>query len=234
MSRAGNFTSSQIWKLMTSNKKGDSFGAPGMKYIKQVAYERQLGRSINTETSSRPTSWGSFVERYVFEQLPTEYQLVSKERLKHSHIAYWSGMPDLIKGNVVCDIKCPFSLEVFMDKIIALEDINTYKEDFPEDYWQHVSNSILLGDHVNEFEAIIFVPKKSDISLILEMARNFDGDQNKISWMNWADLDEFPYLPDECTFKSINIFKHEIPMTDKIVLIDRVRMANKLISENAY
>jgi hypothetical protein len=239
--RNGTFSSSNIHKLIKSGKgKNDVFSAPGLKYIKQVAYELLLGRELNVEREARPTSWGKFIEQYVYieKSLCLQYDLVSKERLFHKTIKEWSGMPDLKKPNTVGDIKCPFSLEMFVDKIKALSDIEIYKEEFPNDYWQHISNAILLSENdenVTHFEAVIYVPYKSEIPLIKEYANNYSGDQNPISWIGYTEENGFPYVLDNGNFKDVNIFRFEIPEADKLFLTERVNLAviemYKLIEE---
>lgn len=227
--RFGTFSSSSMWKLMEKDKAGTGFGQPAKKYIKQVNYERKLGRQINAERESRPTSWGKFVEGYVFGVLPLEYQLVSQERLIHPKYNFWTGAPDLKKENTVCDIKCPFNLEIFIDKVESLQDIELYKKLFPEDYWQHVSNSILTG--LNYAEAIIFVPLKSQLIEIKDMAANYSGNQNGIAWINWAEDDELPYLKDEDQFLSLNRVTFEVDANDKDALEENIVKASKQLIE---
>ena len=38
--RNGNYSSSEIWKLTTLDKKGDSFGKPALTYIKEKQFEQ--------------------------------------------------------------------------------------------------------------------------------------------------------------------------------------------------
>jgi hypothetical protein len=229
------FSSSQIWKLVTEDRKG-GFGAPAKKYIKQVGYEIKLGRAINKENNSKPTSWGSLVEKMAFYHLPIDYELISKQRLFHKEIKYWSGAPDLVKPLTVSDVKCPFSLEVFCDKIESLNDVEVYKNEFPEDYWQHISNAILLeqnGFKVKYFEAIIYVPYRSELPTIREMASNYDGDQNKIAWINWAQDEDLPFVIDGGYYKNLNVIRFEISQHDKYFLTDKVFEAGKITELNA-
>lgn len=221
MERYGNFTSSQIYKLMTNDRSGKDFGAQGHKYIKQVYYERKLGRAIKPETDSRPTSWGKFVENRVFELLGLEYRLVSQERLKHPKYDFWTGAPDLLKGNdTVCDVKCPVNLEVFCEKLFALKDLETYKKLFPEDYYQLVSNSILSD--CKYAEAVIYVPHKDELKEIREAASNYDGNQNKIAWIQWAEDEDLPFLIPGGEYTNLNVHVFEVPEADKEALTERV------------
>jgi hypothetical protein len=232
--RAANFSSSNAWKLMTNDKSGKPFGSPGKSYIKQVNYERMLGRSINADRDSRPTTWGTFVERRAFDLLPLDYQLISSTRLYHPSLPL-TGMPDLRKENIVADAKCPFSLEVFCDKLSALSDLELYKKLFPEDYWQHISNSVLLEAHgfnINSFEAVIYVPFKSELDDIRIMVQNYTGeDMYRFKWIAFANDEEMPYILEDGRFRNLNVVKHDIPFLDKQAFIERVELASKELIE---
>lgn len=232
--RHGTVSSSSIWKLMTKGK-GVGMGAPGKKYIRQVKHEINLGRPINKESSARSTSWGKFAELYVFgEKLNSDYVLVSKKRLFHKEIPEWSGATDLLKDSVTADVKCPYSLEVFCDKLEALQDIKVYKEEYPEDYWQHLSNAILLeqnGIEVTHFEAIIFCPFQSELNKMREATSVIEDPtiQKQMRWLEFTDDEEIPYLVDGGKYLDINIIKHKIPEEDKWLLTDTVR---RVVEEN--
>lgn len=231
--RYGTFSSSQGHKLMSNGRAKDTLGAPCLKYIKQVGMEQRLGRSINKEHNAKPTSYGTFLENRVFDLLPLEYKLVSQERLFHPTIDNWSGAPDLIKGeDTLGDCKCPYSLETFCDKIDALQNIDVYKEEFPEDYWQHISNSALLianGYPITHFEAVIYCPYLSEWEAIKESLNSYSGDLNSIAWLNWATPDELPYLIEGGEYKNLNVFRFELNMTDVILFTERILMANRLL-----
>ena len=221
--RFGTASSSGIWKLLTKDRSGKGMGKQGITYIKQIQYEQLLGRALNAERDSRPTTWGKICERQAFEVLDLSYQLVSKERLFHPDMPYWSGMPDVKKPLTTGDIKCPYSLEVFCDKIKALStSIDEYKKQFPEDYWQHISSAELLtanGHKVTHFEPIIYCPYQSHLASIRSMAYNAVGeDQFKYKWVYSSTDDEVPYLNDNGNFKDLNIFRFEVPDEDKNML----------------
>lgn len=235
--RHGSFSSSSMWKLLTLDKSKQPFGAPGKKYIKQVQHEINLGRAISRETNAKPTSWGNFVERRAFDLLSTRYRLISKERYWHPDIKRWSGAPDclskvVVDDDCVSDVKCPVNLEVFCDKINALELLvaghpELYIDEFPDDYYQLVSNSILTK--AKYAEAIIYVPFKDELPEIVAAAGNFDGDQNSIAWLNWANENELPYLLRDHYYTNLNIFRFEVPQEDKVLLTRRVEMAVSML-----
>lgn len=225
--RHGTFSSSSIHILTQLNKAKTDFSEKAQKYIKQVGYEIELGRPLNAERDSRPTSWGTFVETRAFNLLPIEYQLVSQMRLFHPDIATWSGAPDLIiESEVVSDVKCPFSLEVFMDKVKALRaGLETFKKEFPADYWQLISNSILTG--AKFIESIIYVPYLSELSAIRIMAS--EHDEQATNWIKYAEDCELPYLLNDGKFENINRFRFEAPEIDKDFLTSKVIAASKLL-----
>lgn len=230
--RHGTFSSSNMWKLMTNDRAKTGFGAPGLKYIKQTGYERLLGRAINTERTARPTSWGSLVQKRVFDLLPLGYRLVDQERLVHQRIPGWTGAPDLLTEDAVADTKCPYSMEVFCDKLEALKNIEIYKEEFPEDYWQHLSNAILLesaGIKLKYFEAIIYVPYRSELEEIRTMASQIDdpAEQREYYWIAQAMDEELPFIPEGAPFKNLNIFRFPLIDVDKWALIERVKKAGE-------
>lgn len=239
--RNGTFSSSQVWKLMSKDKAGTGVGAPFKSYLKQVSYEIILGRAINKDTNPKPCTWGDLVEHHVFGLLEDIlYKHVSNDRLFHPENQYWTGAPDLISPKTVSDVKTPYSLEVFCDKIITLqdafdnEDISVYKRDYPEDYWQHISNAILLelnGTPISHFEAIIYVPYKSELEAIRELANNWSGDQNKVAWINWASDDDLPYLVDGGHFQNLNTFRFPVPEADKQALKERMELATNQLTQ---
>jgi len=229
-SRHATFSSSSAWKLMTNNKKGEAFGAPGLKYIKQVNLEIKLGRALTCEREARSTSWGDFCEIYVFNILDLSYRNVTDFRYFHPDVKAWSGKPDVIKAETVGDVKAPFNLEVFCDKIGALESgIHKYREEFPDDYYQHVSNAILLNANdlkVTHFEAIIYTPFRSELDDIRATAMK---SEERFKWIAFANDDELPWVPDGGYYKNLNTYRFEIPQEDKIALHNRVVEAGKML-----
>ena len=114
--RNGRFTSSGISALTSNGKAKGTFGKPFFTYVEEKYFETKLKRRLDNESNAKPTSWGKLVERHVFDQLGTEYNLVSKDTIVHPTIELWAGSPDLEKyddGKTVCDIKCPMTLNSF-------------------------------------------------------------------------------------------------------------------------
>jgi len=223
--RTGAFTSSSIYLLMTNNKAKDGFGVPAITYIKGKQRELLLGRNLQKERGSRPTSWGKLVESRVFNLLPTEYILQSDVRDIHPEIERWTGAADMVTTDKVCDIKCPFSLQVYCDKadIMISNDIEALKKDFPENYWQLVSNSILTGKPIAEL--IIYCPYLKELIEIKEDLPTYEGNMNDVAWINWAEAEELPYLIEGNYYKNLYKMEWVVSAEDKELLTERVKMA---------
>lgn len=229
--RTGNFTSSEIFNLLKLAKDGKNFGAPALTYIDECNMERRLGRSLNTDVSSRPTSWGKLVERRVFDLLGIDYKLCSQETIQHQEYEFWAGSPDAEKyddGKTVVDIKCPHTMKAFCELVdktmFAIRNGHRAGEKY---YWQLVSNAILTGARYAEL--IVYCPYQKELAEIRDMAANYDGNQNHVAWVNWAEDDELPYLPNEGYFKNLNICRFEILEEDKILLTEKVVQASRLL-----
>jgi hypothetical protein len=214
----------------TKKNCADGFSEAGLTYIKETGYELKLGRALGSEQGARATSWGTFVESIVFGKLDLSYKLESQIRLAHKTVERWTGAPDTIRENVVGDIKCPWTLKSFCETVEAMEiGIEAFKELRPEYYWQLVSNAILTDS--GKGEIIIYVPYLSELEPIREEANNYDGDQNKIAFINWAEDNELPYLPDGGHYKNLNKLEFDIPEEDKIFLTERIILANEYLNK---
>lgn len=225
-SRTATFSSSQAYHLMTSDKKGTGFGAPALKYIQQTKYEMKLGRSIKNEFTAKETSWGTFLERRVFRMLPTSYQYAANQgRLFHPEIPHYSGIPDVLNNtDAVGDAKCPFNMEKFCRKQDALEDYSTFKDQFPEDFWQLVSNLTLLranGLEIDYIEAVNYVPYKSELEEIRQSAE----DDESMKWLQYTTDAGLPWLPDGGHYKNLNIHRFRVMQRDVDDWLERLTMA---------
>lgn len=230
--RIGNFTSSEIFALTTKGKIEGSFGKPALTYIDECNMERRLGRSLNDESNARPLIWGKFLESRAFELLGLEYILSSDETIVHPEISFWSGSKDgekLDEGKTVIDIKCPITLKSFCQIVDCktIEEVRENHRDGEKYYWQLVSNAILTKSKYAEL--IVYLPYRSELNAIREMASNFDGDQNKIAWIGFAEDNELPYLIDGGHYKNLNIIRFEVPESDKKFLTERVIKAGDFL-----
>lgn len=233
--RIGFFTSSRIGDLMTKARDGKSFGAPALTLISEKNMEIKLGRSLNSEISSKYTSWGKLVENRVFDILGTEYTPMFSETLIHPSIAHWSGSPDGLKnddGKTVFDVKCPNTLKSFCELVDCktIEEVRDNHKEGDTYFWQIVSNAILTGSNYGEL--LVYCPYQSELEAIRELAHNWDGDnQNQFAFINWASDDELPYLIEGNHYKNLNIIRWEIDEADKIALTERVIAAGNLLQK---
>lgn len=235
--RNGTFSSSSIWKLATSGTSKGSIGADFYKYVNQVQNEIDLQRSINKEANGRSNTWGTFMEKYINDKNildMSEYVLVSEERLKHPILTNWTGMPDVrgVKIKSVGDAKCPYSLEVFCAKIKALnKGVDEYKKQFKEDYWQLISNSILMNENgieVEYIQPIIFCPYQSQLDSIRTYQLT-DKKFDNMNWLQYAKDSELPYLVETGKYKNLNIFTFPINKEDVEFLTERVVKAINML-----
>src|SRR3990167_11334812 len=93
-SRAGKFTSSSIWQLMTNDRKGTGIGARGLTYIDIKRREKKMGRQMQQEKSFKSAAWGTMMQNRVLNLLlSSEYKPVSDKRFEHDTLPM-SGSPD--------------------------------------------------------------------------------------------------------------------------------------------
>lgn len=227
--RYGRFTSSQIYKLMTWDRGGKNPGQPFFTYVEEKRIERKMQRSLELDVHTRPMAWGNLCEMYVEQNLGFEYEIVSKDTIVHPDYDFWAGTPDFKKPDCISELKCyePKKFASYTDCILK-EDKDLIKAKYPEEYWQGVSNAILLGKQ--KFELITFIPYKSELDKIREFADNYDGpDQWKYRYIVEAEDKALPYIPDRCGYKNLNIVMIDLCPVDAAFLTERVLLAEKYI-----
>jgi hypothetical protein len=230
--RIGNFTSSNIYKLLARDRSGKGFGKPALSYIEECNIERITGRSITTESDARPLQWGKMCESFVFQELPTSYTLCSDETIVHPTLSYWAGSPDGVTEDSVMDIKCPLTIKSWFsltqgENIYGMVDGftvqgrefsgNTYGDKY---YWQLVSNAILTGKKFAEL--IVFMPYQEQLEAIRSEA-DFQG----INWIKYSTDDELPYVGKQ--HKNITTIRFEVPQKDIDTLTEAVTEAGKML-----
>lgn len=249
--RNGNFTSSEIVAL-TEGVKG--FIDAGYTYIEECNMERRLSKALNDEASAKPLSWGKFVEQIAFGKLPLNYRLISRDTIVHPKYGCWVGTPDGDTIDTVTDIKSPYTRKSFCqlvqplyDGLTGIEAMNAVRNGYTDAkgfkhkkhrdgdkfYFQLVSNSILTDKEYAEL--IVYMPYQRDLDFIREETANYDGDQNKLAWIQFATDDDLPHLVNDGYYKDLNIIRFKVPQEDKDFLTSRVEMASKyLIDAKAH
>ena len=236
-SRAGKFTSSGIWQLMTNDRKGTGIGATGLTYIDVKRREKKLGRQIHQEKSFKSAAWGTMMQHRVLNFLitSTEYKPVSDKRFEHPVLPL-SGSPDFICEDRIGDIKC-FELDNFTFTYdMATAGYEKLKEECPDIFWQLVSNCVLCEKNIAEL--ILYVPYKDELKLIRDedewskfLSHEQFEDKNFKWWINsltFMEDDELPYLLPGHHYPTLSHFTFNILESDKLALTNRIIMANKI------
>ena len=224
--RVGKFTSSNIWKLMTKGR-GAAPSKTRTTYIEEVSMEGRLKRALSNEMFSRSVSWGKLVEKRVASLLAQknafEYKYDSEKTIVHPDIDYWVGTPDLIAANKVGDIKCPYTLKSFIQlvDIMSIADLEALKKDFPEYYWQLVSNAVLTNKQTAEL--IVYCPYRDELEQIRDLA--CESGESDYAWIEGASDFEMPFLIAAGEYKNLNRFEFEVDKVDKNELATQVRQA---------
>ncbi len=224
--RIGRFTSSQIYRLMGTD-------AVKKTYIREILSERRIGKSIDSGATTRPMSWGKFMEIVLFQLLDDDYRMDSKETQLHpKYPDIWAGSRDLHVPRVkVGEIKSyqykKFS--PFVDCIMQ-KDLKLFKSLFPQEYWQIVSNCIISKVRVGEI--IAYMPYESEIPEIQKMANDYDGDGwEQYKWIVDAKLEDLTSLPDDGYYSNVTTFTFDIPADDIIQLTKAVIASGKELDE---
>jgi hypothetical protein len=210
--RIGNFTSSNIYRLMGTPK-------PRKTYIDECNMERKLERPLSNDATAKPMSWGIVGERKVFELLGTEYSLVSQETIQHPEILSWVGSPDAFKKNTTVEIKCPYTLKSFCElvDIIQSGDPERLKKEKDDYYWQIVSNSVLLNHDFAEL--IVYTPYFQELGDIVTLSEDVEiAELYKTRWISLANYDELPSINKGGYYQNLNIMPFEVLQTDKDLL----------------
>ena len=206
----------------------DGFAKPGHTYIEEIAFERLMKRTIKSEVKTQAMKWGSLMEIVLFDLLGMEYVMEHKTTLIHPKYNFWRGTPDLIVPKVkIGEIKC-FEPKKFMQLTMCLlqEDIFELKENFPEEYWQCVSNANIC--EVNRAELMVYMPYRSELEEIIEkiVSGNFlerhGLNDYDYYFMREENIESLPYLPDDSLVSNLNKFEFEIPEEDMKLIENRM------------
>lgn len=222
--RNGNFTSSQIYRLLGTDKVMNT-------YIKEKLREKKLKTSINIEVTSHSLSWGTVMQKYVFDkhlELGYKYEM-DKPKIHKS--SAWVGSEDVVSTDCVGEIKCPVSRISFCDyaDVIECQDVELLKKEQPEAYWQIVSNCEILDKKYGEL--IVWMPYVNEFPHIMKFIEDIDDFdlQKDIQWVIHAPIIRLPCIPDDSFYKNINRFKFEVPIEDRMLLIERITKAYKIL-----
>jgi hypothetical protein len=211
------------------------FSKGGQTFIKQTNQERKAKRSLDTNESSRATTWGKLVERWLMYERPDiiglEYTLTPNTTLAHPlHSNYWVGSRDGLnnKTKAVIDIKCPYTIGSFCNfaDCIDIEQVREEHTDGEKYYWQLTSNAC-IGE-TDKAELIVYIPNLEDLAAIQQYAvKLYNDGEKECYFIANASYEELPYLPKESLYKNKIVFQFDIPEHDLDFLTNRVILAAK-------
>lgn len=236
--RPGNFSSSNIYKLATPGKSQYGFNVAGLTYINERNIERKLGLSLKQDVYTKPIAWGDFIELWVHEKiLGLKYRSVGQITLDHPIIEFWKGSPDFdcASDEIVAECKGyeRKNFAIYANAIMT-GSTEVLKSECPDEYWQLVSNAIIMG--YDKIQPIVFMPYQSEFPEIMDFISNLSDFQmqNDFKYIHDAILFEpekpnLPYLLDGGYYKNFTTCILEIPKADKDFLTERVLTAGKLL-----
>ena len=236
--RVGCFTSSQIHKLIKSGRGGEIFSAVGKTYIKERKFERLLGRSNGTNPYTQAIAWGHIMEQLCYSKLELAYTLCSDETTAHhdpEYAEFWKGTQDyIIQTHAIAEQKS-YQLKKAAEYSDCLmqKDIELFKNEFPEEYWQIVSNACI--NNVKLGEAISYIPYRADLENLRDKMQTTDilehwgfGEELwKYRFIIERDIYDLPWIEEGGYFKDITRFRFLIPVEDMEILSERVKLANE-------
>lgn len=221
--RIGNFTSSQIHRLM---------GTPAVAktYVDECNMERMLLRSVDKEQSARSLSWGRLAEKHVngnFNLLGLNYTSMGDITKVHPLYDWWAGSSDNMfddEQRGIGELKSPITMKSFVSFALAMEagDIQQVRKvkvgntKSGENYYQQmISNACIEG--VDWAELQVYCPFKLELDAIRETASEME-DLNSYAWVNFAEDEALPYLNENGRFKNLYKIRFKVPESDKKLL----------------
>jgi hypothetical protein len=237
--RVGRLTSSNASLFVVSGKGAHGFGDGAITYINQKRKELEYGRGITLPINKRDVLWGKVWEPFVHWQLGNDYKMIIDETTIHPKYSFWSGTQDFtveVPGGCISELKC-FQLSNHYDYVKVLQQENTqlFKKEYPDAYWQIVSNSCI---HKTKYgEAIAFMPTEKQLiemrTLLADTdyIRDFLKDEKVFKYMYIAedDLYDLPFIPEHSDFPSMVKFRFEVPVDDKVFFTGRMIKAGELL-----
>lgn len=207
-----------------------------IEYIAEKNIERKIGRSLNLEKQNRASLWGHYLQQRVHDMLPDSYRLIDDKTAVHPTIQNWVGSPDndCKKESTVGDIKCyePKKFTEYVDCLTEAKKQNSvalFKENFPQEYWQLISNACILG--MDNIEAIPYIPYFSELQEIRQSVLDLEAedDKKKYGFIAYSHYNELSWIADGCGYKNLNQFRFVAPVEDKEFLTNRIIEAGKLL-----
>lgn len=187
-SRLGYFTGSEAGKLMVSSrKKGQTFGDTAISYILKKMGERNLIDEIRTDeevfneyqyvnsVSSRAMQFGTdnepLARKLIIKELGSTFKEVGS--IPHPTVPWFSSSPDGLSedGKMALEIKCP-GIDTFMRYKCFVKDGASLKKENSIYYYQALSHMAVTGARVCIF--VLFNPFLKQPLYWFKVERNED------------------------------------------------------------
>ncbi len=237
--RIGRPTSSNAGVLSKKGKGAFGFGDAAITYLNKKKAERFLGRSTDVGNYAKPLYWGKCLEYIAFEKkIPKDYEVISRETIVHPDYKFWSGSPDFeIPGEKVGEIKCYYPDKFFLySEAIQKRDVAYLRTNFPDEYWQIVSNAILLGYDYGV--AMAYMPTREDLEKLRYriaetdfIAQEFPREELwKFKFISDDEIETLPWISPDSSWPDYHEFEFFIPSDDIIYITQRFIDAEKYIT----
>ena len=238
--RVARLTSSKISVLTVKGNGKYGFGVGAITYINERIMELEFGRSISLPVHKWEMSWGKLFEVWVHWQLGSEYDLIIDKSTVHPKYPFWSGSQDFnvnIDSGCISELKCfQFKKHYEYAKCLQKQNVDLFRSDFKDEYWQIVSNSCIQDTKYGE--AIAFMPTEENLKEMIDLVENTDyvekhlkDDPNKYKFIYDRPFYDLPFIPSHSDFPSMVKFRFEVPLKDKIFLTERVIKAQKILTD---
>ncbi len=236
--RPGNISSSNIYKIAAKGTGKNGFSTAGLTYISEKNIERKLCLTLKQDVYTKPIAWGKFAEIWVHQKkLGLEYRSVGEVTLNHPTIDFWKGSPDFDCASKKIIAECKGyerkNFALYADAIMS-ESTEVLKKECPEEYFQLLSNAIIMG--YDKIQPIAFMPYLSEMQEIMEFIDNISDfqQQNDFKYIHDAILfnpenPNLPYLPDNGHYKNFTTCILDVPKADVDYLTERVLTAGTML-----
>lgn len=207
-SRIGHYTSSQIYRLMGTKRVKET-------YQEEIELEKRLKTAIKEDGGSRASNWGTIMEFYVNENyLPIGWNAWIEGTIESKEFDNWSGTPDIYSQEGIGDIKC-YGRKKFakMASIIEQNDLELFKKEFPDTYWQLTSNAALADK--SKCMLLTYLPYEKELNDIANWVSNYEIDQPwKYRFISESESWELPCQSNESDFDNVISFEWELVKED--------------------
>lgn len=225
-------TSSQASRLCASLKNGNPSSA-FYTYVEEVFSEHLLDADASVKVDVKAMRWGKLMEVVAVDLLfPDSFDIHydSEEPIINKDNPFHAGTPDFINGDTVGEVKCYYNKKfALLTHCINQKNVDLFRNKFPSEYYQIVSNSILTGCKYGMI--VTFLPKDETLNRVMDWISDPKWLENKklspdyVFMTDDYDKGHLPCLGENAKIDQLNTFKFEVPQEDKDFLTERVELA---------